>query len=155
MPFPWRTRTIGVKRDMSAAIAFDAARAARRRFLLIGALGALVLLVGATATATAAPRYRVKRLCAAARHGSAPSMSARLLPATVASAPGAVRPSAAAPNAVEEPNPWPGFLTAQRLHEAYSLPDETAAASGQTIAVVDAFNDPTAEQDLAVYDETF
>ncbi len=51
--------------------------------------------------------------------------------------------------------PYPGFLTPQLLHEAYGLPAETAVGSTQTIALVDAFNDPTAEADLAVYDQQF
>ncbi len=46
-------------------------------------------------------------------------------------------------------------LTPQSLHAAYSLPSETAAASLQTVAIVDAYNDPTAEADLAVYDQQF
>ncbi len=49
----------------------------------------------------------------------------------------------------------PGFLTAQSLHSAYSLPNETTPSAAQTVAVVDAFDDPTAESDLAVYDEQF
>jgi len=51
--------------------------------------------------------------------------------------------------------PFAGYLTPERLHAAYGLPAETAAGSTQTIAVVDAFNDPTAEADLAVYDRRF
>jgi hypothetical protein len=51
--------------------------------------------------------------------------------------------------------PFPGFMTPQRLREAYGLPEETAAGSTQTIAVVDAFDDPTAEADLAVYSKQF
>ncbi len=51
--------------------------------------------------------------------------------------------------------PVPGFLTPQRLRELYELPEETAAGSTQTIAVVDAFDDPTAESDLAVYSKQF
>jgi hypothetical protein len=49
----------------------------------------------------------------------------------------------------------PGGLTPQSLHAAYSLPSETAGSSTQTIALVDAYNDPTAEADLGVYDTTF
>jgi len=52
-------------------------------------------------------------------------------------------------------SPASGFLTPEDLHAAYSLPDETAASGKQTIAVVDAYDDPTAEADLAVYDEQF
>jgi len=52
-------------------------------------------------------------------------------------------------------HPYAGYLTPQRLHAAYSLPSETASSTLQTIAVVDAYNDPSAEADLRVYDETF
>ena len=47
------------------------------------------------------------------------------------------------------------YLTPQALHSAYSLPTETQSSSTQTIAVIDAFDDPTAEADLGVYDQTF
>jgi subtilase family serine protease len=40
------------------------------------------------------------------------------------------------------------------LQSAYKLPSSTAGA-GQTIAIVDAFNDPNAESDLAVYRSNF
>ena len=56
-----------------------------------------------------------------------------------------------------QPNakPYPGFLTpADACTTPTTLPDETAAGSTQTIAVVDAFDDPTAEADLAVYEQT-
>ncbi len=59
------------------------------------------------------------------------------------------------PAAISNSKPFPGYLTPERLHEAYALPTETAAGASQTIAVVDAFNDPTAEADLAVYDKQF
>ncbi len=39
------------------------------------------------------------------------------------------------------------------LHSAYGLPDNGGA--GQTVAIVDAFDDPTAEADLAVYRAQF
>jgi hypothetical protein len=39
------------------------------------------------------------------------------------------------------------------FHAAYSLPAE--ASLGQTIAIVDAYNDPTAEEDLATYSAAF
>jgi hypothetical protein len=42
-------------------------------------------------------------------------------------------------------------LTPQDLHSAYELPAD--APGPQTIALVDAYNDPTAEADLKVYDE--
>ncbi|MFF4246947.1 carboxypeptidase regulatory-like domain-containing protein [Streptomyces sp. NPDC001822] len=46
----------------------------------------------------------------------------------------------------------PGF-GATDLRDAYNLPDDGGA--GQTIAVIDAFDSPTAESDLAVYREQF
>ena len=49
----------------------------------------------------------------------------------------------------------PGGLTPANLHSAYSLPTETAGSSTQMIALVDAYNDPTAEADLGVYDSAF
>ncbi len=39
------------------------------------------------------------------------------------------------------------------LHAAYELPE--SATSEQTIALIDAYNDPTAEEDLATYSSTF
>ncbi len=44
-------------------------------------------------------------------------------------------------------------LRPQDLHSAYELP--TSAPSEQTIAIVDAYNDPDVEADLGVYDEAF
>jgi hypothetical protein len=44
-------------------------------------------------------------------------------------------------------------LRPQDLHSAYGLP--TRAPSQQTIALVDAYDDPTAEKDLKVYDNEF
>ncbi|MEA2506885.1 MAG: hypothetical protein QOH48_1503 [Actinomycetota bacterium] len=45
-----------------------------------------------------------------------------------------------------------GYGPAQ-FHGAYSLP--TTGPAGQTIAIVDAYNDPTAKADLNTYDTTF
>src|SRR5579875_854212 len=47
----------------------------------------------------------------------------------------------------------PGSLTPAALHAAYGLPTE--APSPQTVAVVDAYNDPQLEADLAVFDERY
>ncbi len=44
-------------------------------------------------------------------------------------------------------------LRPEDLHGAYSLP--LTAPTSQTIAIVDAFDDPTVEKDLKVYDEEF
>jgi subtilase family serine protease len=107
--------------------------------------------------------FQVQRVCAAAHPGYASCMALRLVPTSPSStAPGANRvgqteePSAGggAP-AVTVKAPVRGFLTPADLHAAYSLPDQTASASTQTVAVIDAFDDPSAEADLGVYDEQF
>ena len=51
------------------------------------------------------------------------------------------------------PNTINGYHPAD-LVDAYKLPSSTAGA-GQTIAIVDAFDDPNAESDMAVYRSTF
>ena len=48
----------------------------------------------------------------------------------------------------------PGGLGPNDLQNAYALPSATAGA-GQTVAIVDANDDPRAEQDLAIYRRTF
>jgi len=61
---------------------------------------------------------------------------------------GVRRPAPAA-----EPSPSEIGYTPEDLHIAYSLPNPPEA--GQTIAIVDAYNDPTAEQDLKAFDKAF
>ncbi len=48
-----------------------------------------------------------------------------------------------------QPNETPDGYGPTDLHSAYNLP--TDAAAGTTVAIVDAFNNPNAESDLAVY----
>src|SRR5256885_8914580 len=50
--------------------------------------------------------------------------------------------------------PTPSGLFPADLQSAYKLPSATAG-SGQTVAIVDAFNDPNAESDLGVYRSQF
>nr|WP_258056222.1 putative Ig domain-containing protein [Streptomyces sp. Ru62] len=47
----------------------------------------------------------------------------------------------------------PSGLSPANLHRAYNLP--TSAGSGMTVGVVDAYNDPNAESDLATYRSTY
>jgi DNA segregation ATPase FtsK/SpoIIIE-like protein len=51
--------------------------------------------------------------------------------------------------------PWEGSLSPRNLLSAYSLSSVPAPAAQQTLALVDAYNDPTAEHDLKVFDEQF
>ncbi len=48
------------------------------------------------------------------------------------------------------PNATPSGFGPSQLQSAYKLPSSTAG-SGRTVAIVDAYNDPTAEADLGVY----
>ncbi|MFI2207575.1 putative Ig domain-containing protein [Streptomyces sp. NPDC020192] len=47
----------------------------------------------------------------------------------------------------------PSGLSPANLHSAYNLP--TAAGSGMTVGIVDAYNDPNAESDLGTYRSTY
>jgi hypothetical protein len=99
--------------------------------------------------------YSVRSVCAVPAPGHARCLALELVPRTAAarahthplgmtrSAP--IRAGRAAEGA--------DGLRPQDVHSAYQLP--AAVSSAQTIAVVDAYNDPTAESDLRVYDEEF
>jgi hypothetical protein len=102
--------------------------------------------------------YSIEPICGEPGPGEVGCLSLKLVPRTAAararthplgrrSAP--VRPALSAVQA--------GNLGYRPLdiHRAYSLPQETAAAESQTIAIVDAYNDPTAEADLQAFDEEF
>jgi len=80
------------------------------------------------------------RVCAAASTGAS-CQALRLDPAA--------NPSGVTPNAAT-----PSGLFPADIQSAYKLPSGTAGA-GQTIAIVDAFDDPAAESDLGVYRSQF
>ncbi len=104
-------------------------------FLLV----VLSLLAAGQATAAApSTAYTVKPVCAAPPPGHAACLGLRVRPnASVSPAP--------APAAV------PGLVLPSELHTAYALP--TDAAEAQTIALVDAYDDPNVEADLGEYDQ--
>jgi len=133
---------------------------------IAAALLAATVALGVSSSALAAPAgdsgYRIHRLCGAPHPGAAACLGLKLVPASLtpealhAEAAGRAQEAASGVRpAVTYKKPFPGYLTAQSLHAAYSLPTETASSSLQTIAVVDAYDDPTAESDLAVYDKEF
>src|SRR5438093_11567924 len=114
----------------------------RNRHRSIVAAGAFSLVFGVAAlngsTAGAANAHASARaVCPTPRFGSA-----RCHALVVTDAAG---------NAVAATTPN-GYGPAQ-FHGAYSLP--TAAPNAQTIAIVDAFDDPTAKADLDTFDSTF
>ena len=99
--------------------------------------------------------YLVQAACAPARPGRASCQALELVP--LSSEARAHRHPLGAPHTAPraEPSPAEGDygLTPADLHRAYDLP--TRAPASQTIALVDAYNDPAAEEDLAAYDGEF
>jgi subtilase family serine protease len=116
-----------------------------RASLLAALIGwcALVALWSPAARASG-PEPTVLRLC-----GTPGPLTAACTALRLASPAGEAAPAG------EVTTPPSGFLTPAQLHAAYSLPTETKASARETVAVVDAFDDPTAEADLRVYDEQF
>jgi hypothetical protein len=131
--------------------------------LLVGlAVVATLSLCSSALGASAPSTFRVQRLCGQPRPGTAECLGMKLVPASLTGADlqaNAARQAGEAAKGtspeVTYKHPFAGYLTAQALHAAYSLPEETASSSLQTIALIDAYDDPTAEADLAVYDEAF
>ncbi|WP_265562903.1 hypothetical protein [Streptomyces hygroscopicus] len=91
----------------------------------------------ASAAPAAASAGHVKHLCA---HATTPGRMACLAEART----DVVQHMTASPN-----TPPPGYGPSD-LQSAYNLPSSTAG-SGRTVAIVDAYDDPTAESDLATY----
>ncbi len=109
----------------------------------------------------AVSRYHVERLCGRPRPRAAACAAMRLVASLTAAelraraGEQASEEAAGVLPAVTDTSPFPGYLTPQELRAAYALPSETASAPTQTIAVIDAYDDPAAEADLGVYDEQF
>ena len=133
-----------------------------RPLLLALAYVACAVLAGPTAAlaaTTSSPlppgEYETRRACETPLPGRASCM-AEVLVARSAAARAHLHPlGVPAISQPQAPSPAAGNfgLRPQDLHAAYSLP--TSAPTAQTIAIVDAYNDPTAESDLQSYDEAF
>ncbi len=114
------------------------------RLALLAALGAALLAPTASAAFRHPLRHpsrtdlRSRQVCTTARRGYAHCNS------TVVVRQSGFTLAASSPT---------GYGPAQ-FQTAYGLPS-TSAGAGQTIAIVDAYNDPTAEQDLATYSNTY
>ena len=124
----------------------------RSRAAKLSAVGLLLLGVVVTAPSSdaktpastvAAPQpikqHKNRKICAAATPGRARCFSETQTDA--------VQPAGLAPHGVT-PNLSPSGLSPADLASAYSLPN---GGVGQTVAVVDPYDDPNAEADLAVY----
>jgi subtilase family serine protease len=136
-------------------------RAARVALTLL-AVGALALVLCSAAWATLShSAYTAQKVCGTPHRGSASCLDERLLSSSLthadlqAKAVKQASEAAAGSPSVEVKTPLAGGFTPRELHEAYSLPTSVPSSSTQTIALVDAYNDPTAEADLAVYDKQF
>jgi subtilase family serine protease len=120
------------------------------RYRGIAAVGAAALIAGSVVTASVAVASPTSTIvsrttallnsCALPSSGHASCLSV-LRAHRVTLSNGTVRPAAAATT--------PSGFGPSDLHSAYNLP--TTGGSGQTVGIVDAFNDPTAAADLAVY----
>ncbi len=102
--------------------------------------------------------YAVRSLCSAPSARHAACLSLQLVPITAAAREhshpiGMVRAATQGAAPARSPALGDFGLRPQDLHSAYSLPN--APESEQTVALVDAYNDPTAEADLKAYDEEF
>jgi subtilase family serine protease len=107
---------------------------------LVGGLLALTPVL--SQSANAAPTAPTKQTCAAATAGTASCLSVFRTDKMVSQ------------KKVHEDAATPSGLFPADLQSAYKLPSATAGA-GQTVAIVDAFNDPTVESDLATYRSQF
>jgi len=126
-----------------------------------GALLVLLVLCAAAGAAESAVSplpesdYTVRHVCAAPAAGYAGCMALELVPST-ATARAHTHPLGITTNrpiAAAKASEGAFGLRPQDLHSIYALP--RPASSTQTIALVDAYNDLSAEADLKVYDEEF
>ncbi|HUA12527.1 MAG TPA: IPT/TIG domain-containing protein [Solirubrobacteraceae bacterium] len=102
-----------------------------------------------------ASSYAVRPACSSARAGHARCFALRLVPQTE-EARAKTHPigmTRSAPITAGKAAEGADGIRPQDLHSAYELP--TTAASTQTIALIDAYNDPNAESNLKTYDEEF
>ncbi len=130
----------------------------RIRAAVIAAVLALLCVPGVAAGSVSplpSSDYTVRAVCANAARGRGGCLALQLVPRTAAARErrhplGFTR---SAPLTAPSPGAGAFGLRPQDLHTAYDLP--TSASSAQTVALVDAYNDPTAEADLKAYDEEF
>ncbi len=111
-----------------------------------------------TVTPLPSSDYTVRAMCSPPATKRASCLALQLEPQTAEARArthplGVARARRRAPAAA--PSPAAGYfgLRPQDLHSAYQLP--STAPGSQTIALVDAYNDPEAESDLKAYDEEF
>jgi hypothetical protein len=134
-------------------------RIGRLRPVAIAAVVLALLCVPGVAAGSVSPLpssdYTVRAVCARAARGRGGCLALQLVPRTAAARArrhplGLIR---SVPLAAPSPGAGAFGLRPQDLHAAYDLP--ASVSSAQTVALVDAYNDPNAEADLKAYDEEF
>jgi hypothetical protein len=123
----------------------------------IGACLLAVMVLAVPVFAAGSAGYTVKPACSAPAPGYAACLAERLVPSSATAVPSASAPfTSSAPSGAASPaspTPEPPGLSPQQLHKAYELPLESTEP--QTIAIVDAYDDPNAEADLGVFDQRY
>jgi subtilase family serine protease len=109
----------------------------KSRWVLLPALAATFVVVAVASAANSHANYRA--VCPAVPVGAA---NCHALVVTDANG-----------NPTASSSPRAGSYGPAQFHTGYNLP--TTASTAQTIAIVDAFNDPNIESDLAVYDSQY
>ena len=130
----------------------------RLRLSIIATVLALLCVPGVAAGSVSplpGSDYTVRAVCARAALGRGGCLALQFVPRTAAARArrhplGLIR---SAPLTAPSPGAGAFGLRPQDLHTAYDLP--ASASSAQTVALVDAYNDPNAEADLKAYDEEF
>jgi hypothetical protein len=104
-----------------------------------------------------ASNYAVQSVCSTPEPGQVGCMALQLVPTTAAARaedhPLGITSEEATPEPQTGPNAGSYGLRPSDIHRAYHLPTE--ALNQQTIAIVDAYDDPQIESDLKTYSETF
>jgi hypothetical protein len=115
-------------------------------------------MAGETVSPLPPSAYTVSPACPAPKPGHAACLALELVPRSAAAVAhshpiGMTRSASSITAAAPSPATGQLGLRPQDLHSAYSLPNE--ASTTQTIALVDAYNDPNAESDLETFDSEF
>lgn len=130
----------------------------------VGAVATIALsCAAAQAAETVSPLppsdYSVRAACSPPAPGHATCLALQLVAQSAAAKahthPIGITRAAVTPLAPRSPLNGGFGLRPQDLHSAYQLPFTSEATTTQTIAVVDAYNDPHAEADLEAYDTEF
>jgi subtilase family serine protease len=116
-------------------------------------VAALMLAVSFAGVADAAPAPGVTPYSFSNACGSAPLGFARCFAIQRIGGSSSAQSLAVTPNVTSCTNPSSGYTPCD-LQSAYNVVNSTGGV-GQTVAIVDAFNDPNAESDLAVYRSQF